>query len=672
MASRIQRLVKSAGALNFRRSPSDIASTIGTIIARGKEVQDQVAAQTLPTFANTIAPLARFDNDSGADAAIVSFLQNVSTDKLVRDASSNAEQQLQAFRIEAMMREDVYRSVSSVFKNSKEMDRLEPEDRLLVEKMELQYRRNGLALSSEQRQKLGQIRKRLSELGIAFARNINESDGRILLTREELDGLPDDYFDGRKTEIEDGLEKYVVTTKYPDLVPAMQHAKRESTRRRLLTVEETRCPENIPLLQEAVGLRLEAARLLGYKTHAEFVLEENMAKTPEAVLEFEHDLRKRLDALADKEVAEIEAIKKADKEAAGEPYDGLFNWDFRYYSNLVKERKHSVSDEEVKQYFPMKEVTRGVLDIYQEILGLRFVKVENPDVWHSDVEMYEVWEAKGDDFVGHFYLDLYPREGKYNHACVNSIRASYSKDCESCEYPAAVMLANFPKPTSSAPALLKHDDVLTLLHEFGHVFHHLCTKTKWSYFQLDSVQVDFIEAPSQMLENWGWEPSVLRKFAVHYKTGEPIPEELVKRLLAAKNEGAGLFNMRQAFFGLFDMAIHNTTDGNVDIRSLYRSMREEITRFAAGDANACGAATFGHMMGGYDAGYYGYQWAKVFSADMYASRFLKDGVDNPQTGMVYRREILQPGGSRNASASLEMFLGRKPNNDAFLKSIGLD
>ncbi|KAJ2611633.1 metalloendopeptidase [Coemansia sp. RSA 1804] len=678
--TRVQQLVRggAAAALNFRRTPTDIASAVSYIISRGKKVQDQVAEQTTPTFANTIEPLAKFDNDTGADTSIVAFLQNVSTDKAVRDASSNAERHLQAFHIESMMREDVYRSVRSVFNNPAEMKKLDPEDRLLVEKMELQYRRNGLALSAEQREKLGQIRKRLSELGITFSRNINEGDGELLLTREELEGLSEDFFDGRATKLEDGVEKYVVTTKYPDIVPVVQHAKNESTRRRLLMVEETRCPENIALLEEAIKLRLQAARLLGYNTHAEFVLKENMAKTPKTVLDFEHGLRNRLTRLADMEIAEIEGLKRADKRAAREPFNGLFTWDYRYYANMIKERKHNVSDNEVRQFFPMKEVTRGVLDIYQGMLGLRFVKVDNPPVWHPDVEMYEVWDKSAGDggFVGHFYLDLYPRDGKYNHACVSPIRSGFAKDDGTREYPAAAMLANFPKPTSTAPALLKHDDVLTLLHEFGHVFHHLCTKTKQSYFQLESVQIDFIEAPSQMLENWGWEPSVLRRFAKHYRTGEPIPNELVERLVAAKNEGAGLFNLRQAFLGLFDMAIHNTSDGDsIDVRTLYRTMRKEITRFSGNEddgTTACGAATFGHMMGGYDAGYYGYQWAKVFSADMYASRFLRDGVDNQQTGLDYRREILQPGGSRDASIGLEKFLGRKPNNDAFLRSIGLD
>ncbi|KAI7827287.1 hypothetical protein BX661DRAFT_182988 [Kickxella alabastrina] len=602
MSSRAHRLIKGA-VLNFARSPGDIRTTVGNIISRGKQVQDLVANQPKPTFSNTVAPLANFENDQ------VTFLQNVSADKSVRDASSEAEQQLGAFRIESLMREDVYKSVRAVFDNKAEMTALEPEDRLLVEKMEEEYRRNGLALSAENRDKLGHIRKRLSELSITFSRNTNENDGRILFTRQELGGLPEDYFDGRTTEVVDGVEKFVVTTKYPDLVPT------------LLATEESRCPENIALLQEAIGLRVEAARLLGYTTHAEFVLKQNMAKTPQAVLEFEHDLRNKLDVLADKEIKEIEALKRADNKAVDAPYEGLFNWDFRYYSNQVKERKH--------KYFPMKQVTRGVLDIYQKMLSLRFVKATN------------------DDFVGHFYLDLYPRDGKYNHACVNPIRAGFAHPDGSREYPVAVMLANFPKPTSAAPALLTHDDTLTLLHEFGHVFHHICAETKWSHFQLDSVQMDFIEAPSQMLENWGWEPSVLRQFAVHHKTGEPIPEDLVKRLVAAKNEGAGLFNLRQVFFGLFDMAIHNTADGNVDVKAVYRELREKTTH------GTCGAATFGHMMGGYDAGYYGYLWAKVFSSDMYASRFLKDGVDNPQTGLDYRREILLPGGSRDASAFLE-------------------
>ncbi|KAJ2730338.1 metalloendopeptidase [Coemansia sp. BCRC 34962] len=583
-----------------------------------------------------------------------------------------AKEKLSAFKIESMMREDVYRAVRAVFDNSDEMASLGPEDRRLVEKMELEFRRHGLALDEDKREHLRKIKTRISELEIKFSRSINEGDGQAVLTRDELEGLPSDFFEGRATEVVDGQEGFVVTTKYPDILPVMRLAKREETRECMFVVEGQRCPENIPILQEAVALRLEAAQLLGYRTHAEFVLEENMAKAPTPVLEFENDLRSRLNVLADKEIEEIEALKKADKQAAGKPYTGLYGWDYRYYTNLVKERKHSINDEEVKQYFPVKEVTRSILDIYQNMLSLRFVKIENPPVWHTDVEMYEVWEAAEETFVGHFYLDLFPREGKYNHAAVWPIRAGFDRPDGSREYPVAAMVANFPKPTMSAPALLTHDDATTLLHELGHVFHGICSVTKWALFHETRTERDFVEVPSQMLENWSWEPSVLQKFAVHHQTGEPIPEALVKRLVAAKNEGAGLFNLRQLFFGLYDMAIHNTADGKVDVKALYNELKEDIMRFQNGSHDTCSVATFDHLMGGYDSGYYGYLWSQVFSADMYASRFAKDGVFNQQTGLDYRREILCPGGSRDAMDSLIQFIGRKPDSTAFIKLIGLE
>ncbi|KAJ2042084.1 metalloendopeptidase [Coemansia sp. S16] len=495
--------------LDFNLSPADIER--GTdALEQGKRAQDSGAAQTNPTFANVIIPLATYENEG--------CTLNVSTDKDICDATSMAAE----------------------------------------EKL------------------------------------------------DELEGTPQGLFEGRATEVVDGQEGFVVMTKYPDIIPVMKMAKHEETRE--------------------LALRLEAAQLLGYKTHAEFVLEENMAKAPVPVLEFEEDLLSRLNVLADTEIEEIEALKKADKQAAGKPYAGLFGWDYRYYSNLVKERKHNINDEEVKQYFPIKEVTRSILDIYQNMLSLRFVKIDNPPVWHADVEMYEVWEATEETFVGHFYLDLFPREGKYNHAAVWPIRAGFNRPDGSREYPVAAMVANFPKPTPSAPALLTHDDATTLLHELGHVFHGICSVTKWALFHGTRTERDFVEAPSQMLENWSWEPSVLQKFSMHHQTGKPIPEVLVKRHVAAKNEDASLFNLRQLFFGLYDMGIHNTADGKVDTKELYNKLYEDIARFKIGSHDTWGIATIGHMMGGYDAGYYGYMWSQVFSADMYASRFVKDAA----------------------------------------------
>ncbi|PIA17063.1 zincin [Coemansia reversa NRRL 1564] len=645
MATTTPRSHAKGSVLNFNLSPTEINDIVERLISDGEKLQNTVAAQVSPTFDNVIVPLATRENEKGAENLVTMFLQNFSTDEAVRDASMAAEEKLNVcrillFQIKSLMREDVYKVVRAVYENPDEMSKLGPEDRRL-------------------------------ELSTRFNRSINKNDGHEAFTREELDGLPEDYFDGRETKDVGDVTKYIVTTKYPDYLPAMKLAKSESTRRRLFYADETRCPENILLLQEAVQLRLEAAQLLKYKTHAEFIFVRNMAKNPDVVLEFEQDLRTRLNVLADQEISEIEALKKADKEAAGEPYDELFSWDFDYYVNMVKERKHNINDEEVKLYFPMEEVTRGVLDIYQEIFSLRFIRVENPPVWHPDVEMYEAWEAEEDKFVGNFYLDLYPRAGKFNHAAVWPIRHAFTREDGSHEYPVAAMVANFPKPTPSAPALLNHSDVVTLLHELGHVLHDICPITKWGRFHGTNTERDFVEAPSQMLENWGWEPEVLGRFAVHYKTGEPIPETLVKKLVATKNSCAGLLNLYQVFFGMYDISIHNTTDGQTDVKETYLRQSENIVSFKNGDADTWGCATFGHMMSGYDARYYGYLYSLVFSADIFESRFKKEGVFNPRTGMDYCNMILFPGGSHDSMVGLEKFLGRKPNNKAFLRSIGL-
>ncbi|KAJ1721028.1 metalloendopeptidase [Coemansia erecta] len=451
----------------------------------------------------------------------------------------------------------------------------------------------------------------------------------------------------------------------------MRYAKDESVRREMYSAFSKQCPDNTELLQKAIGLRAKAAQLLGYKSHAEYVISDKMAKTSDNVTEFISSLRDKLCPLAKHEIAEREELKKADKETSGEEYRGLFKWDTGYYTTIIKERKHDINMEEVKKYFSSKSVVSGILDIYQNMLSLRFAKVENPPVWHPDVEMYEVREAASDDFLGHFYLDLFPRENKYNHAAMWPIRTAHTNLDGSLEYPVAAMVANFPKATSSTPALMQHGDVVTFMHEMGHVFHSLCSRTKWSRFHGPSVEGDFVEAPSQMLENWAWEPSVLQKFAVHYKTGEAIPEDLIKRLVASKNEGSGIFYLRQLLYGSYDMELHNTSTGDVDVKKIFSDLSENITMLTEDDENTWDYTTFGHVMSEYSAGYYGYLWSQVFSADMYNTRFLRDGVDNPQTGLDYRREILLPGSSRDGSISLRAFLGREPQNDAFLKSIGL-
>ncbi|KAJ1976919.1 metalloendopeptidase [Dimargaris cristalligena] len=664
-------------ALNWNYTPEQIDSETKAYVASKKQLLDRIAAlsDSDATFDSVIVPLGQDENDTSTTLGVVTFFQHVSSDVALRDASTAAEQTLQEFEIECGMREDVFKVVDVVFKKT-DRAALAPEDRRLLEKIHRDYRRDGLALPKPQLEELKTIRKRLAELSILFSRNLNEADVDRTFTRDELLGMPDDFLEGLETKEVDGETVYVVTTKYPDLFPVLTLAKREETRKKLNIAYDTRCKENIALLEEAIQLRHQAAQLLGYPNHAAFVLEEKMAKTPEKVGDFLSDMRQRLLPLGKSEIETFKNYQRETKQDLGEaPGDGaIYSWDYRFYMNQVKEREYNVDDEAVKQYFSMENVTNGMLDIYQTVLGLRFVETKDAPIWHSEVRVFEVWDSKTNDFIGHFYLDLFPRKGKYNHAACFPIRSGSLLADGSYSTPVAAMVANFSKPTPNAPSLLKHDEVTTYFHELGHVMHGLCSQTKWSRFHGTSTENDFVEAPSQMLENWCWEPEVLRGFSGHYETGAPIPDDLLNRLTKSKNVCAGLFNLRQIFFSLFDLSVHTQAGGKVDSVALWRSMREDVTLIRDVDSSAetWPAAGFGHIMGGYDAGYYGYMWSQVFSADMFYSRFKKEGVMNPKTGHDYRIEILKPGGSRDGMEHLKAFLGREPKIDPFLKSLGLN
>ncbi|KAI9501999.1 hypothetical protein BX070DRAFT_239926 [Coemansia spiralis] len=613
-----------------------------------------VAAQANPTFECAIVPIGMDDNDLNAFYNFITLLQGVSPNKDVRGACSAASNVIDKHKADMYMREEIYRVVKAVLDNKEEMGKLADEDKRLVEKLERKFYTHGLGLDKDRRDRL--------ELQIEFIRNINENI---------LDGLPDDYFDGRETEYEDGILKYVVTSKYPDYSPLIALAKHSKARERMNIAYSNRCPENIPLFQEAIRLRLERARILGKNTHAENVLEDLMAKTPKAVLDMLNNLKDKIGQAWVESLKELSEIKKENIEAADKQDNEHFNLDITYYENIRKVHKYNVDDEEIKQYFPVEHVVPAILKIYQTMLSLRIVKVDSSSVWHPDVELYEVWEAHEDKFIGHFYLDLFPREGKHSHTAMFPTRPGFTKADGSREYPIASMVANFPKPTPSNPALFKHENVKSFMHEMGHVFHELCAVTKWSKFHGTEVERDFIEAPSQMLENWCWQPSVLRQISSHYKTGKPLPNNLIEDMIYSKVDKVLLNDLNLVFYGLYDMAIHNTTTSDIDANKAYNRVYNEVFSSNYRDAGIGPVATLMHLMGGYDATMYSYLWSQVYSADMFATRFLKEGIDNVQTGMDYRREILQPGGSRDSIVSLECFLGRKPNSDAFFRQRGI-
>jgi len=554
------------------------------------------------------------------------------------------------------------------FKDKFGLDGLTSEEKRFVEKTIIAGRRNGLHLGEEKRDRVKAVKKKISELGTQFGFNLNEDTTHINFSEAELDGVPKDLIDSFDKE-NDG--KCKVTMKYPHFFPVSRKCKNPETRRKLEIAYQSRClEENTKILEELIELRQEQADLLGYETHAAYVQELRMAKNPQNVKKFLSDLAVKLQPLWAQEKQELLELKKEECKEFGLDFNGKLDfWDMRYYNNLIEERKYSVDQEKLKEYFPMNKVTEGLLKIYQELLSLKFNLVEGADVWHEDVSMYEVVDVKTSELMGYFYLDLHPRDGKYGHACVMPLQPGcMNVQTGKRQVNVCAMLANFSKPTEKKPSLLDHGEVETYFHEFGHVMHQICSVSQTARFCGTKVERDFVEAPSQMLENWCWEEETLKMMSGHYLDNSDIPKDILDKLVASRKANAGAFNLRQVILGTFDQRIHTTN--KADTAKVFADTYDEILGIQIPEGTNM-PANFGHMAGGYDAQYYGYLWSEVFSFDMFEARFKKEGLLNPKVGMDYRNCILRTGGSKDASEMLKNFLGREPNDEAFLRSKGL-
>lgn len=634
---------------------------------------DDIAAQENPTFDSTINRIEALSATQSCLHDPLLFYQHVSSSKDLRDASTEAEEALSSYSIEARMRIDVYNSLKKVFASlPKDLD---PETQRVCQKTELALRRDGLALDEETRNKVTELRKKLSSLCIQFSKNMSEEDGSLVFTAEELEGVPEDVL-SQLTKQDDG--KYKMTFKYPDVFPVLKYAKNPETRKKVYTGFDNRTIINDDLLAQGVKIRAEIAPLLGYKSHSAFVLEERMAKSPENVSKFLDDLRDRLAPKAKEDLAVLLKIKEEDYAARKLPFDGKFYaWDNRFYTNILLENEYKVDGQEIANYFSIQNTVDGILGLYEQTLRLKFFKVPDNErqVWHEDVQQFHVWDAseagEPTEFLGWFYLDLHPRAGKYGHAANFNLSPGYI-DSETGKrvHPVTALVCNFSKPTASKPSLLKHDEVVTLFHEMGHGIHNLVSKTKYARFHGTSVEWDFVEAPSQMLEFWPWNKEQLKSLSSHFETKEPLKDDLIDSLIKSKHVNDGMAYMRQNFLASFDLSIHRSKDGNIDILDHYNTLRSDYCYDSTGDFKSHGFSSFGHLMGGYDSGYYGYLWSEVFATDMYYSKFKADPL-NSDVGVLYKTKVIGPGGSRDAMESLKEFLGREPNNSAFLEELGV-
>ncbi|KAF2113429.1 thimet oligopeptidase [Lophiotrema nucula] len=702
----------------FTATPESLITDTQRLIDRSRDVQDSIVKNISPekaSFKDVLLPSAHDDNKMAIEAHIIGFYQAVSTDSKLRDASTEAEKLLDDFGIESGMREDVFKLIDAVLQRKEELD---PESQRLLEKDHKSYIRNGLGLAGPQRDRFKEIKKRLSEISITFQKNLNEEAGGIWFTPEELHGVPEDLVSSLKKGEGENEGKLWLTFKYPDLFPTQKYATNAQMRQKLFVENENKCNQNVPLFKEAVVLRDEAARLLGYNNHAEFKIEDKMAKTPKTVDDFLGDLRTRLAPGGVKEIQHLLALKQQDlkERRLSDDSSRYFLWDHRYYDRLMLEKDYSLDQQKIAEYFPLSTTIGGMLKIFEELFGLVFVEILGDDrdqlaestkgsdiVWHEDVQLFSVWddESEGKGFVGYLYLDLFPRTGKYGHAANFNLQPGYIDENGKRRYPATALVCNFSKPTPKKPSLLKHDEVVTLFHELGHGIHDLVGRTIYSRFHGTNTVRDFVEAPSQMLENWCWTPSQLRSLSKHYsylstdyeqayfessgetkKPSESMPHELIAKLLSTKHVNDALFNLRQLHFGIFDMTVHTPKSHeeieNMDISEKFNKLRHEISQLdgaevvdgSKGWGWGHGQATFGHLIGGYDAGYYGYLSSQVYSTDMFYTVF-KANPMNGKEGRRYRHTVLEKGGSREEITLLVDFLGRQPSTEAFYKDLGL-
>lgn len=650
------------GVLHFNYQAQDLAPAEAE--ARGKLEKDLAALIAIPqgerTFENTIMGYERAFDNYGNALGMSGFLSYVSTDKQFRDAANDLQMQISQYMVDVATRRDVYKAIREYTDTN---PRLDPVQAKLVKEMLIGFKNSGMDLNDADLEKFKALNKEQAEYIIKFDKNIQEYKDPLAVTKEQLQGLGEDYIQ-KLSKTDDG--KYLVTLDYPDYVPFMQNADDEQARKELeFKFNRRGGQENVELLEKTLTLRREIARLLGYKNHAELRLEDRMAKTPKTVMAFLKDLQKKLKPLGKQEDKEMIAYKNS---KTGKNSRTLYSWESGYWSNKFRKENLELDSEKIKEYFPSQVVIDGMLDLFGGVFGITFEPVDIP-VWHPDVKAFKIKDKASGELVAYFYMDLYPREGKYKHAACFGLVEGEEKQDGTYQNPFVAIVANLNKPSGDTPSLLKHSEVETLFHEFGHVLHNALTKAKYSAFSGTSVSWDFVEAPSQMLERWAWDPQVLKKISKHYKTGEALPDDLIKRMIAAKNFGAGGMYLRQDFFAQYDMTLH-TADTTPDTTKLYFELTKKIRGLPL-TKGTIPQASFGHIMGGYDAGYYGYLWSEVIAEDFFGE-FKKNGIFNPETGLKFRREILEKGGTLDEEKMVENFLGRPADNKPFLKSIGLE
>ncbi len=642
-------------------TPAQIASVCA---AQTKTLQQRLdAIKAIPdaqwTWQNSLDAVETAEADF-SDSLIAEYeLSQMAPDKAVRDASNACQESSQPVITAANSDPRIY-AMAQHWAGPAGAS-LGQADRKLAEIYVEGGRRAGAGLSDADRAKVNDLFDKLNNLERDFNVALAEDATTISITKAEAASLPATFVASLKPT----ATGYVVPVNESTFGQFMESERSGPARKRYNIANARRGgAANVQRLEQAVALRDQLAKLLGFPTWAAYRLDGQMAKEPARVTAFLTQIDDASLPKARAEIARLSVLKKADGDPT--PWEP---WDYSYYENQLVKTQYAVDGEEVRRYFPVDHVVSSVLDIYQRLLSVKFAEITPADAWAPGVREFSVADARTGQPIGWFYLDLFPRQGKFSHFASFPFRPGRVLPDGTYQKPVDAIIGNWPAPSPGKPALLGHDDVVVFFHEFGHCMHSTLSTAPYESLYGTAVRQDFVEAPSQMLENWMWQPSILKEVSSNVDTGAPLPDALIQKMIALKHVSDGADYTGQAFLGMFDMTIHSSGP-HVDVLKTWNDLKVKMTTTKV-LPGSYGPASFNHMMSGYDAGYYGYLWSKVYAQDMF-TRFQAEGLENPVVGMAYRQDILEPGATQEPDALVQHFLGRPVSYDAFYKELGIN
>jgi Zn-dependent oligopeptidase len=588
-------------------------------------------------------------DESWLDKLIVFEMNSFHPEESIRDICNKCETILSEYAIEQSMRKDLFEKFKYYYYNQYQTEKVNftPERIRYIEETMKSYRINGLELPEDKYERVKEIKKEISTMSINFSQNLNNYNKEFILTKEQLVGLPDNWLKSR--ELPDG--QYKVNLKYPDYLPVIEKCIIRETRKMISVEFNRRCfEENKQIIENIFKLRNDLAKEFGFDLYSDYKLQNRMVKNTENVMNFLNDIKEKIKPVLESDYSKILKISSND---GINDFKDLRNYDMAYYSRIYTEEASSLDMEDTKKYFPLEQIIKGTFDIYETVLGMKFIDIteENSSkFWHPDVKLFKAINTADNTLQGEFYLDLHPRIGKYGHAAVFPIKRGSTK-----EYPICIMACNFPKTEN-----LSFDDIVTFFHEFGHVMHGITSRPEISSMAGTSVARDAVECPSQMLEEWCYRPNSLKILA------PSLPDDVIEKLIKQKTMLQGYFDARQLCFCFIDMELHGKSFKNQNPNKLFSSIYKDIMSLEMPENHGF-LQTFGHLMG-YDSGYYGYLYSQSFAKCLFEEKF-KDHELDPIIGMEYRNKIIAPGNTKEFMELMIDFLGHPPTNEAFIKSL---